>query len=65
MANKKEINEIINCYPGKVIMHGYQENPYKYISKCDYLVPEKAEWRHKEQTLKKEIYRIRKEEFNW
>lgn len=36
--DEKEINEIINCYPGKVIMHGYQENPYKYISKCDYLV---------------------------
>lgn len=34
----EEINNMINCYPGRVIMHGYQENPYKYISKCDYLV---------------------------
>lgn len=34
----KMINSIINCYPGKVIMHGYQSNPYKYIVKCDYLV---------------------------
>lgn len=36
--DEKEINSIINCYPGKVIMHGYQSNPYKYIAKCDYLV---------------------------
>ena len=37
-ADHKEIDSLINCYPGKVIMYGYQENPYKYISKCDYLV---------------------------
>lgn len=37
-SDEKEINSIINCYPGKVIMHGYQNNPYKYIAKSDYLV---------------------------
>lgn len=37
-ADENEIRQLMSHYPENVIMHGYQENPYKYIPKCDYLV---------------------------